>query len=58
MNTLIDIIKSDPGYFVTAFLCILVGFGIGCGITEAIFRWEGDRDETDNNSKHDRISAA
>ena len=58
MNTLIDIVKSDMGYFVTAFLCVLFGFGAGCGITGAIFRWEGDRDETDNNFKHDRISAA
>lgn len=47
MNTVIDIVKSDMGYFATAFLCILVGFGAGCGITEALFRWEGKNDEKD-----------
>lgn len=49
MNTVIDIIKSDMGYFITAFLCVLFGFGAGCGITEAIFRWEQSKEnDTDN----------
>lgn len=56
MNTLINVIKDDIGYFAMLLVTLIGGFGMGCAITEAIFRWEGDRDETDNNSKHDRIS--
>ena len=55
MNTVIDIVKSDMGYFVTAFLCVLFGFGAGCGITEAIFRWEGDNDEKHDRARHGRV---
>lgn len=47
MNTLIDIVKSDPGYFAMLLVTLIGGFGMGCVITEAIFRWEGDNDEKD-----------
>lgn len=50
MNTLIDIVKSDPGYFAMLFVTLIGGFGMGCGITEVIFRWEGDQNEKCDNS--------
>ncbi len=48
MHTLIDIVKSDPGYFAMLLVTLIGGFGMGCGITEAIFRWEGKSEESED----------
>lgn len=52
---MIDVIKENWTMILTLGFMFLVGVGVGGAITDAI---RGMKDERDNKTQHDRISAA